>query len=94
MGRSVTKATHCKQCNGKFGDVERAGSNRLCKECYKDYQRYNRGYAGREEWRNWNIEKRAGEYEIRRKQMQSLNEREEWLALIRVNLEKALTQIP
>jgi len=87
--------THCKNCNEKFGEsVQRAGSHRLCKSCYTVYQRWMRGYKGREEWKGWSMKNREDVYKVKRDELMEITQRDEWLKVIRRNLDTIITEIP
>ena len=92
--RVYKKSTHCKECGVMFDDVnKRAGSNVKCIPCYKQYTRDVKGSQSREFYAAYRPQLRESEYEIMRTELESIEERETWLELIKIRLENILNKL-
>ena len=89
--RTYTQATHCKECNVEFSEINpRATSNRMCVPCLKIYNRKKSGWKDKHYYDEFKLEVRGDYYEQLQREFEEAQTREEWLGLIRTRLDNIL----
>lgn len=91
---ATPKSTHCKVCKEEFNDIVKKYRNHaLCYQCYLENQRKRFNYKDNQITKQFKMTKRTDVYKARRDELKKCKDREEWLVVIRRNLDEILNQL-